>query len=470
MDIYLIAIGGTGVAPLACLLQEEGHRVSGSDGPLYPPMSTLLESTGIEIHQGYDAAHLDPAPDLVVVGNAVPRTNPEAEEVERLGLERVSMPEALYRFFLEDRKPLVVSGTHGKTTTTAMAAWVYLECDADPGFLIGGLPKDLSRNFRRGRGERFILEGDEYNAAYFDRGPKFFHYRPETLILTSVEFDHADLYPDAEAVEAVFVELVERMPDDGLLIACGDSPDVRRVAGHARCRTLFYGLEHDNDLHPTATPDTDADSTRFELLDPDAGEVTVRLGLAGHHNVQNALAVWAAARADGLPAEAVAAALGSFGGVKRRLELVGRPRGIAVMDDFAHHPTAVSKTLQALKARFPFRRLLAAFEPRSLTTARNLFFSEYCEAFTHADRVFFAPIYHAARFEPHEQLDLEGIARHLARHGKRTVLTATTDELLARLTAEAEPGDVIVTMSSGSFDGLPHRLAAALEEESQASS
>ncbi|MDH3743885.1 MAG: Mur ligase family protein [Acidobacteriota bacterium] len=464
MDIYLIAIGGTGVAPLACLLKEQGHRVRGSDGPLYPPMSTLLETAGIEAHEGYNPAHLDPRPDLVIIGNAVPRTNPEAEEVERLGLERISMPEALYRFFLEGRRPLVVTGTHGKTTTTAMAAWVYLRCNADPGFLIGGLPKDLSRNFRAGGGARFIVEGDEYNAAYFDRGPKFFHYRPQTLILTSVEFDHADLYPDAEAVERVFGELVERLPQEALLIACGDSPDVRRVASRAKCKTISYGLDHANDLHPTATPDTDADSTRFELIDPDDGEVTVRLSLAGHHNVQNALAVWAAARADGYPAETVAAALGSFGGVKRRLELVGRPRGIAVLDDFAHHPTAVAKTLEGLKARFPMRRLLVAFEPRSLTTARNLFFAEYCEAFKRADRVFFAPIYYAARIEANEQLDLAGISRNLARSGRPAVLTTGIDELLSRLADEAQPGDVIVTMSSGSFDGLPHRLAKALEE------
>jgi UDP-N-acetylmuramate: L-alanyl-gamma-D-glutamyl-meso-diaminopimelate ligase len=464
LDIYLIAIGGTGVAPLACLLKEDGHQVRGSDGPLYPPMSTLLETVGIEVLDGYDSSHLDPSPDLVVVGNAIPRTNPEAEEVERLGIERISMPEALYRFFLEKRRPLVVAGTHGKTTTTAMASWVYLECGADPGFLIGGLPRGLERNFRRGHGERFIVEGDEYNAAYFDRGPKFFHYRPQTLILTSVEFDHVDLYPDAAAVEKVYAGLVERMPLDGLLIACGDSPDVRRIARQASCRTIFYGLSHQNDLHPIKAPYTDADTTRFELLDTEVGEIEVTLALAGDHNVQNALAVWAAARDDGFPAETVATALKSFVGVKRRLELVGRPRGIAVVDDFAHHPTAVAKTLEALKGRFPYRRLLVAFEPRSLTAARNLFFSEYCEAFAQADRVFFAPIYYASRLKPHEQLDLEGIARYLMRHGKRTVLTGSTDELFARLYEEALPGDVIVTMSSGSFDGLAYRLAAALEK------
>lgn len=462
MDIYLIAIGGTGMAPLACLLKELGHTVRGADGPLYPPMSTLLESAGIEPHKGWDPGHLDPPPDLVVVGNAVPRDNPEAEAAERLGLDRVSMPEALHRFFLDHRRRLVIAGTHGKTTTTALASWVYLECGADPGFLVGGIPRNLAYNFRGGGGERFIVEGDEYNAAYFDRGPKFFHYRPDTLVLTSVEYDHADLYPDVDTLHAVYSELVERLPADGLLVACGDSPEVRRLTSSAPCRTVYYGLDAGNDLHPVSTPYTSAEGTRFRLHDPEAGELLIELQLAGEHNVQNVLAVWAAARADGLPAAAVASALQSFAGVKRRMEVVGRPRGIAVIDDFAHHPTAVSKTLQALKSRFPFRRLIAAFEPRSLTAARNLFFDEYCRAFAHADRVLIAPVFHANRLPPEERLDVDGIAQHLEAGGTAATAAESTDALAAAILADAEPGDVIVTMSSGAFDGLPHRLVQML--------
>ena len=253
LDIYILAIGGTGMAPLACLLQEQGHRVRGTDGPLYPPMSTLLERAGIRPAAGYDAAHLEPAPDLVVVGNAVRRDNPEAVAAERLGLPLLSMPQALARFFLAGKRPLVVTGTHGKTTTTAMAAWVYSQCGAAPGYLIGGAPLDLAGSFAaggdgppgglplvpRGAAHRFIVEGDEYNAAYFDRGAKFLHYRPETLILTSVEYDHADLYPSPEALRDAYRQVIAQLPADGLLVACGDTEEVRELARRAPCRTVL---------------------------------------------------------------------------------------------------------------------------------------------------------------------------------------------------------------------------------------
>ncbi|HYG62701.1 MAG TPA: Mur ligase family protein, partial [Thermoanaerobaculia bacterium] len=311
LDIYCMAIGGTGMAPLACLLQEQGHAVRGTDGPLYPPMSTLLEGAGIRPTVGYDPAHLEPRPDLVVIGNAIRRDNPEAVEVERQGIPYLSMPQALSRFFLESRRPLVVAGTHGKTTTTAMAAWVYAQCGADPGFLIGGVPRDLPVSFHAGTGERFVVEGDEYNAAYFDRGPKFLHYRPDTLILTSVEYDHADLYASPEALHAAYAELIRLLPPTGYLVACGDTPKVRELAALARCPVLFYGVDQrgeSNDLHPLGGIEAMEEGSRFRVRDVDAGEVEISLRLVGGHNVSNALAVWAAARRDGLPADRVAAA------------------------------------------------------------------------------------------------------------------------------------------------------------------
>ncbi|MGE5234027.1 MAG: UDP-N-acetylmuramate--L-alanine ligase [Acidobacteriota bacterium] len=463
LDIYLIAIGGTGMAPLACLLQEEGHRVRGADGPLYPPMSTLLEAAGIAPHVGWDAAHLEPPPDLVVVGNAVPRTNPEAVEVERRGLPRLSMPEALARFFLADRRPLVVAGTHGKTTTSTLAAWVYTACGADPGYLVGGMPRDLPGSFRRGSGPRFIVEGDEYNAAYFDRGAKFLHYRPETLILTSVEYDHADLYPSPEALRAAYAELIAQLPPSGLLVACGDSPDVVELASRARCPVATYGLEPHNDLHPLAAPQAGANGMRWRLRDSVVGEIEVELGLWGAHNVGNALAIWAAARRDGLPAEAVASALARFRGVRRRLEELGEAGAITIIDDFAHHPTAVGKTLEALRQRYPGRRLVALFEPRSLTAGRSFFFTPYVEAFAEADRVFFAPTFHAGRLSEGERLDLPGLCAALAHRGVAATACRSVDEVIAQALAEARPGDVLVTMSSGSFDGAPRRLLAALQ-------
>ena len=462
LDIYCLAIGGTGMAPLACLLQEQGHHVRGVDGPLYPPMSTLLAQAGITPFVGYDAGHLEPPPDLVVIGNAIHRNNPEAVAAERLGLPILSMPQALARFFLARHRPLVVAGTHGKTTTTAMAAWVYTACGRDPGYLIGGAPHDLPASFRDGAGERFLVEGDEYNAAYFDRGAKFLHYQPETLLLTSAEYDHADLYPTPELLFAAFAQLVALLPEGGLLAACGDSPQVRELAREAPCRVLFYGLDEGNDVHPLGPVEALPEASRFRVRDAAAGEVEITLPLAGEHNVANALAVWTAARRDGLPAAEVAAALGSFHGVKRRLEELGGRNGVIVVDDFAHHPTAVEKTLGALRQRYPGRRLVVLFEPRSLTAGRVFFFAPYRQAFTGADRVLFSPTFHRGRLAPEERLDFAALAADLTAGGVPTDLCASTDEVMARTLAETKPGDVVVTMSSGSFDGLPHRLAAAL--------
>lgn len=464
LDIYCIAIGGTGMAPLACLLKEQGHRVRGSDGPLYPPMSRLLEAAAITPLVGYDAAHLEASlsrPDLVIVGNAVPRHNPEVEAMERLGLTHLSMPQAVARFLLAGRRPLVVAGTHGKTTTTSMAAWVYSYCGADPGYLIGGLPLDMERSFRIGGGSRFIIEGDEYNAAYFDRGPKFLHYRPQTLILTSVEHDHVDLYPDPETLLAAYRQLVKGLPDDGLLVACGDTPEVRDVAREAPCRTLFYGLEAKNDIRPLARPDAGPRGTSWRVRD-EAGEVTLDLAVSGEHNLLNALAVWTAARQDGLDAATVRDALVAFRGVERRLEERGRPRGIIVIDDFAHHPTAVAKSLGGLRARHQGGALIALFEPRSLTAGRSFFFEHYLEAFSQADVVLFAPVFHRDRLAANERLDLDELCQQLVAKGVEATPCASTDDVLARAVARARPGDVVVTMSSGSFDDLPRRLLAAL--------
>ncbi len=471
LDVYLIAIGGTGMAPLACLLQEQGHRVRGADGPLYSPMSDLLAAAGIHPLVGFDPVHLDPRPDLVVVGNAVPRTNPEAVETERLGLPRISMPEALARFFLVGRRPLVVAGTHGKTTTSALAAWVWTACGRDPGYLVGGVPMDLPASFHAGRGERFVVEGDEYNAAYFDRGPKFLHYRPETLILTGVEHDHADLYPDHASLLAAYERLVALLPAEGALVACGDSADVRRVAEGARCRVVFYGLDEGNEVRPEGTiVPTAAGGTRFAVSDPEAGTagqpepVEVTLALSGRHNAANALAVWAAARLDGLAAPDVASALARFRGVKRRQEELGTPGGVTVVDDFAHHPTAVATTLAGLAERYRGRRLVVMFEPRSLTAGRSFLHDAYRTAFAAAGRVLFAPTFHAGRLAEGERLDFARLAAELRRDGIPADVCASLDGVAERALAEARPGDVLVTMSSGSFGGLPHRLLAALSD------
>jgi len=486
------------MAPLACLLEERGHRVQGSDGPLYPPMSTLLEGAGIRPAVGYDPAHLEPPPDLVVMGNAVRRDNPEALAAERLReagrLEILSMPEALWRFFLAGRYRVVAAGTHGKTTTTSMAAWVWTSCGADPSYLIGGLPKDLPGSFRDGAGGDFLIEGDEYNAAYFDRGPKFLHYRPNTLILTSAEYDHADLYPSHDALLAAYGRLIDLVPEDGLLVACGDDPFARRLAEAARCPAVLYGLEpagapagawsgrpggrsearsglrEVRPLEPVEA--TEAGSRLVLAADPWApaapgGEpVEVRLAVPGRHNAANALAVWLAARHRRLPADGVAAALGRFHGVARRLDELGTADGVTVIDDFAHHPTAVEASLGALRRRYPGRRLVALFEPRSLTAGRIFLRAAYERAFRGADRVLFAPVYHAARLRPEERIDFGELAAALTAGGVVAAACDSLDELRARAIDESQPGDVLVTMSSGSFHGMPGALLAALRDRS----
>ena len=469
-SIHIIAIGGTGVAPLACLLKQEGYQVRGSDGPLYPPMSGLLEREGIRPLPGFDPRHLEPRPDLVIVGNAVPRTNPEVAELERLGWPKMSMPEALGRFFLAERAPVVVAGTHGKTTTTGMAAWVYSRCGQDPGYLIGGLPRDLPSSFAKGTGRRFIIEGDEYNAAYFDRGPKFLHYRPQTVILTGVEHDHVDLYPDPASFVAAFRALVALLPESGLLIADGDAAKVRELAAAAPCAVRFYGLGTNNDVRPLAVPETRPEGTRLRVGDPEAGEVTLDLAVPGLHNVRNALAVWTLARRDGLAVDAVREALATFRGIQRRLERVGEPAGITVIDDFAHHPTEIDATLAALRQRFPGRRLVAVFEPRSLTSGRSFLRDDYLRAFSRADAAHFAPIFHARRLRDDERLDLAELVSLLRARGVDAAAWESVEAVLAAVLASIERGDVVVTMSSGSFDGMPRRIVEGVETRSAAAS
>lgn len=466
MDIYCIAIGGTGMAPLACLLQAQGHAVRGADNPLYPPMSTLLEDAGIVPLVGFDPVHLEPRPDLVIVGNAVPRSNPEALAVEALGIERISMPEALWRFFLAPRRRVVAAGSHGKTTTTALGSWVWTVAGRDPSFLIGGLPKNLPGSFHLGTGETFLIEGDEYNAAYFDRGPKFWHYRPDVLILTSAELDHVDLYPTHESLLAAFARLIEAMPAKGLLVACADAPEVVALARRAPSRVLTYGLDP---ATAAVAPRGGAvalgpDGSRFQIDDPELGKIAVHLAVPGRHNVQNALGVWAAARAEGIAPAAIVEAFATFGGVARRLEELGTIGGVTVIDDFAHHPSAVAESLAALAKRYPGRRIVAVYEPRSLTAGRSFLHDGYREALARAGRVFLGELFYAERLAPEERLDVHRLARELSESGAPTEACDSTDEVLARVLAVAEPGDVVVTMSSGSFDGLPRRILAGLVE------
>jgi UDP-N-acetylmuramate: L-alanyl-gamma-D-glutamyl-meso-diaminopimelate ligase len=479
LKIYCIAIGGTGMAPLACLLKQQGHEVLGSDGPLYPPMSDLLAAQGITPFVGFDAERLRtpaddgsrPRPefDLIIVGNAVPRSHVEAVAAEASGVERISMPQAIARFLLPGRQSLVVAGTHGKTTTTSMAAWVYSELGTDPGYLIGGWPIGLSGSFRLGEGERFLLEGDEYNAAYFDRGAKFLHYRPETVLLTSVEWDHADLYPDAVSFRAAFEKLIALLPASGHLVACTDEPEVARLAEASPCRVTRYGERPAADVR-IENLRSDSSGMAFDLVGPspllEGREVALRLGVWGVHNAANAAAVWCAARRDGFPHDGIARALAGFRGVRRRLEEIGRVGDVVVVDDFAHHPTEVSKSIDGLRQRYPSRRVLVVFEPRSLSAGRALLHQDYLRAFADADLVALAPVFHAGRIAAEQRLDLDRLCADLTGSG----IVAWTDgvpDIERRILDEARPGDVLATMSSGSFEGLPRKLLEGLRKKNR---
>jgi UDP-N-acetylmuramate: L-alanyl-gamma-D-glutamyl-meso-diaminopimelate ligase len=445
---------------LAGLLDAQGSRVTGSDGPLYPPTSTILERLGVEV-RGYDPANLDPAPDLVVIGNAISRGNPELEELLDAGLAYRSMPQVISERFLVGRHSVVVSGTHGKTTTSSIMAHVLAEAGRDPSFLIGGLPRNFDSPFRLGKGEVFVIEGDEYDTAFFDKGPKFMHYRPRTVLLGTVEFDHADVFADLDAIRTSFRRLVRLIPRSGLLVGHMDSPVVRELASSAMCRVTGYGFEHGEwravDLAEAA------DGIRFRVLRNDRPLFETSLGVPGAHNVLNALSVIAAATDRGLAPEQIARGLATFSGVARRLDARGEPGGVLVLDDFAHHPTAIEQTLRGVRGAYPGRRLWAVFEPRSWSLRKNVFQQRLAEAFDHADRVVVARVYGERAVNPGERLDPRRLVADLGHRGVEAVHLPQVEAIVEHLVEHARRGDVIAVMSNGAFDGLIPRLISALE-------
>lgn len=460
-DVYLIGICGTGMGALAGLFKQAGFDVRGADNGVYPPMSTHLAEQGIPVLEGYDPAHLDPPPDLTVVGNACTPTHPEATVAREERLPQQSFPEALAHCFLTDaRRPLVVTGTHGKTTTTGLLVHLLRHAGVDPGFLIGGVMQETNQSYALGTGAPFVIEGDEYDSAYFDKRPKFMHYRPQRAIVTSLEFDHADIFENEADYRNAFENFVGLLPSDGLLVLCGDHPAVRALASHTEATVRTYGLEAGNDVRATDLSST-ADGTRFTMT---LGGTATNMGLPlhGRHNVQNALAAAMLAHAEGLSPTQIAEGLATFAGMKRRQEVRGEPNGILVLDDFAHHPTAVEATLQALRAAHPTRRLVAIFEPRSNTSRRKRFETAYGEAFDAADAVFLKapPVRH--NDDADAMLDPDAVVRTIRERGVPAHAFAEVNALLPALTDELRPGDVALLMSNGSFDGLHDRLLSAL--------
>jgi len=456
--LYFIAVGGTAMAPLAVLLSGRGYRVSGSDTALYPPMSDLVARAGIPVLPGFRAENVPADADAVVVGNAVPRSNAEVVRMMELGLPYVSLPQAIRRWLLPGKHPVVVTGTHGKTTTSALLAWLLTDSGRDPGFLVGGELKNFGGGFRDGAGPHFLLEGDEYNAAFFDRGPKFLHYEPKTLLVNNVEFDHADLYPDVAAIEEAFRRVIEIVPPEGVCVGNGDDPRVRRLAAASRAPVVFVSLETDADF-AVGGVSVDAAGTTFTVAERSGETTELRSPLFGRHNVRNAAIAFAAARRLGLSAGEIAASLPRFAGVKRRLEVIGTRGGVLYVDDFAHHPTAVFETLSAARQRWPGRRVWGLFEPRSITAGRKFFEKEYERALAAADCVVLAPVFHAGRFAPDQLIDREAVRQALTAQGRRVFVPDRLEEIEPILEREARPEDVVLLMSSGDLAGLRRRVA-----------
>ncbi|HET9481745.1 MAG TPA: Mur ligase family protein, partial [Candidatus Polarisedimenticolia bacterium] len=460
-------ICGTGMGSLAGLLVQAGHRVRGSDRNVYPPVSTMLQSLGIPILEGFEASHITGGerPDLVVVGNIAGRANPEVEALEASGIEYMSMPQALARFFLSSRSPIVVAGTHGKTTTTAMIARMLMEAGRDPSFLVGGVLEDLSTSYRLGGGEPFVIEGDEYETAWFDKGPKFLHYMPRIAVLTSVEYDHAEMYASLEAVREAFTRFVALVPPPeagGCLAVCADDPIAMEIGMCCRGEVIPYGLSERSVLRGRVLQAGPAGMT-FEAVFDGEAPLTYGIPATGDHNLRNALAAVAVARRLGLSPDRIRAGLAAFGGVKRRQEISGEVAGVTVIDDFAHHPTAVRETIAAIRARFAGRRLWAIFEPRTNTTRRDVFQSEYARAFDRADEIVIAPVDHPERAPEGRRFDVDRLVRELTARGLTARHAACgVDEIVALVTERARRGDVVLIMSNGGFGGIHARLLAAL--------
>jgi UDP-N-acetylmuramate: L-alanyl-gamma-D-glutamyl-meso-diaminopimelate ligase len=463
LHFHLSGIGGAAMTPLAGMLVESGHRVTGSDAGVYPPASTLLESLGIRWTNGFDAANLDPTPDIVVIGNALSRGNPEVEAVLDRKIPYRSLPQTLEEFFLPARDSLVVTGTHGKTTTTSMLSWILHHAGWHPNFLIGGVAENFGRSFGLGGGKEFVLEGDEYDSAFFDKGPKFLHYHPQEMIITSLEFDHADIYENLAAIELQFRRLVNLVPRSGRIVAWGESEAVRGVVQKAFCPVETYGFTPGVDWLAGDLEIADGE-TRFRVSRKGNEVARVRMSLAGRHNVLNAVAAIAMAHGRGVSGQAIADAMAAFRGVLRRLEVKGEASGVLIVDDFAHHPTAIRATIDAARHRWPGRKLWAVFEPRSNTMRRRVFESDLVVSLATADAAVLGAVNRANLLSDEERMSPARVLEAIRKTGRRAEGFDSAEEIAEHLTAETRPGDLVLVMSNGGFDGLCGKLLGKLQE------
>jgi UDP-N-acetylmuramate: L-alanyl-gamma-D-glutamyl-meso-diaminopimelate ligase len=463
MHFHLSGIGGAAMTPLAGMLAASGHRVTGSDAGVYPPASTLLESLGIRWKNGFDAANLDPTPDIVVIGNALSRGNPEVETVLDNKIPYRSLPQTLEEFFLPGHDSLVVTGTHGKTTTTSMLSWILHHAGRHPNFLIGGVAENFGRSFGLGGGKEFVLEGDEYDSAFFDKAPKFLHYHPQEMILTSLEFDHADIYENLAAIELQFRRLVNLVPSSGRIVAWGESETVRGVLQKAYCPVETYGFAPGVDWLAGDLEIRDG-QTHFRISRGGKEVARIKMDLAGRHNVLNATAAAAIAHGRGVSGEAIASAMAEFRGVLRRLEVKGETSGVLVVDDFAHHPTAIRATIDAARHRWPGRKLWAVFEPRSNTMRRKVFEKTLADSLATADATVLGAVNRANLLSDEERMSPARVLESIAKAGKSAAGFDSAEEIAEYLSGETRPGDLVLVMSNGSFDGLCGKLLGKLQE------
>jgi UDP-N-acetylmuramate: L-alanyl-gamma-D-glutamyl-meso-diaminopimelate ligase len=449
------------MASLAGMLKQRGFRVTGSDRAAYPPMSDFLRSLAITVKEPFDRKNLEPRPDLVVIGNAISRGNPELEQVLNERIPFCSLPQILHDEFLVGKQVLVVAGTHGKTTTTSMLAWIFESAGLQPSFLIGGIAENFQSSFQLREGEHFILEGDEYDTAFFDKGPKFLHYFPDGVILTSVEFDHADIYKDLDAVETAFKRLVNLVPERGRIVAFDSGESLERCLARPFCPVERYGRRASDwqirDL------DLGRESTRWSLWKEGKFWADLEFPLAGEYNVWNATAAAALAAGCGISQDQIRTALAAFKGVKRRLEVRMVVQGVTIIDDFAHHPTAIQSTLRALRSRYPGARLWVILEPRSNTLRRNILQRDLAKSLAVADEIMVANVFNAEGIPESERLDLPALQAEIEKHGRRARIVPTVDGIVETVAPELRPDDVVAILSNGGFGGIYEKLPRRLE-------
>ncbi len=456
-NIYLIAICGTGMTALAGMLKECGYDVTGSDQNVYPPMSTFLDKIGINVNIGYDEQHLEPPPDLVVVGNAMSRGNPEVEAVLEKKLNYISLPVALKEFFIRGKYSCVVTGTHGKTTTSSILAWVLESAGRDPGFFIGGIPENFGRGFKVGKGDHFVSEGDEYDSAFFDKGSKFLHYLPDLVILNNIEFDHADIFNNLDEIKISFSRMIRLIPRNGYLVSCWDDSVVRELSKQSYCNLVTFGANPEAEWR---AEDIVADNqvTRFTVFHKSTLFGKFETPLHGQHMINNCLSVIASAHLLELSAEEISKGLKSFKNVRRRMQYLGEVKDVQIFDDFAHHPTEVKATIGSVRSKFPQKKIWAIFEPRTSTSKRKIFEDKYVEALSVADSVVMTPLFAQEKVPENERLSIENVREGLSRRGIPAWVVAADDEMANFLLEKVSPGDVLLFMSNGDFNQVPQKM------------